>query len=391
MIQISNALLLSIAFLSKDGMAFSTAPHRTFSRTLGSSTSTTTLYGSKDNHRARMEKNLEDLMDRDWRLFRAKLVAQEEVETHIHDPHEHHEAHSHVHQAKARARAKQNQLHDDRQMKQEKFGNIFAAIFHKTNEEQEVNIFDGNSVGGASVHSMIPDTCKDPFVTRAEIPVLLQPKVTVDKHRWAHPLAHIEAGSVLIANEKLGGVFHQTVVLVIEHNDITGSTGIVINRPLGGNLNKVASETESNLDLSLKLAFNASPVTYGGPVMQEEYSILHGYGEVEGSKKIAPGIFVGGSEELMTEVRRKNMDAGEALFVKGHAAWVPNQLSREVAKGVWYPASVSSDFILRYAGAPVSDEDNKNDLWADVLTCLGGKFADIATSHSSKGDRRMTP
>eukprot|EP01083_Nonionella_stella_P317739 1158297_1 len=81
------------------------------------------------------KKNLEDLMDRDWRLFRAKLVAQEEVETHIHDPHEHHEAHSHVHQAKARAKAKQNQLHDDRQMKQEKFGNIFAAIFHKTNEE----------------------------------------------------------------------------------------------------------------------------------------------------------------------------------------------------------------------------------------------------------------
>lgn len=228
MIQIINAFLLSIAFLSKDGIAFSTAPHPTFSRTLASTTTTTTttLYGSKDSHRARMEKNLEDLMDRDWRLFRAKLVAQEEVETHVHDPHEHHEAHSHVHEAR------QNQLHDDRQMKQEKFGNIFAAIFHKTNEEQqqETNIFDGNSVGGASIHSMIPDTCKDPFVTRAEIPVLLQPKVTVDKHRWAHPLTHIEAGSVLIANEKLGGVFHQTVVLVIEHNDITGSTGIVINR-----------------------------------------------------------------------------------------------------------------------------------------------------------------
>ena len=66
-------------------------------------------------------------------------------------------------------------------------------------------------------------------------------------------------------------------------------------RPFSNNLNHIASATKSNVDLSLKLAFNSSPVTYGGPVMQEEYSILHGYGEVEGSKKVAPGVFVGGS------------------------------------------------------------------------------------------------
>jgi putative transcriptional regulator len=160
---------------------------------------------------------------------------------------------------------------------------------------------------------------------------------------------------------------------------------------LSGSLNKVASETDSNLDLSLKLAFNSSPVTYGGPVMQEEYSILHGYGEVEGSTKIAPGIFVGGSEELMKEVRKHNMRPDQALFVKGHAAWVPNQLSREVAKGVWYPASVSSDFILRYAGAPVNERDNSDDLWADILTCMGGQFEATAKNNSKKGDRRIMP
>jgi putative transcriptional regulator len=161
--------------------------------------------------------------------------------------------------------------------------------------------------------------------------------------------------------------------------------------PLSGSLNKVASETESNVDLSLKLAFNSSPVTYGGPVMQDEYSILHGYGEVEGATKIAPGIFVGGSEELMTEVRKHHMKPDQALFVKGHAAWVPNQLSREVAKGVWYPASVSSDFILRYAGAPVTEGDNTVDLWADILTCIGGRYEAIAKNHSKKGDRRIMP
>ena len=126
--------------------------------------------------------------------------------------------------------------------------------------------------------------------------------------------------------------------------------------------------------------------------MQEEYSILHGYGEVEGSKKVAPGIFVGGSEELMNEVRRCNLTPQDALFVKGHAAWVPNQLSREVSKGVWYMASCSNDFILRYAKDGAEESENKEaDLWAEVLHCMGGKYSNIAKKNSGKGDTRMMP
>lgn len=347
---------------------------------------------SKDNHRARFEKNLEDMMDRDWRLFRAKLVAQEAVEAKEAQIKAERTRKKNSENKNKNSKAKSYDVRDEKQAKQEKIGNFFSNIFANTKDMQDDNsIFNGDSIGGATADSMIPAHCEDPFLSKAEIPVLLQPKVKVDRHRWAHPLSHIEAGCVLVANEKLGGVFHQTVVLIVDHNDVTGSVGIVINRPMAGNLNKVASETRSNVDLSLKLAFNASPVTYGGPVGQQEYSILHGYGEVEGSKKVAPGIFVGGSEKLMTEIRRRNMDSSEVLFVKGHAAWVPNQLAREVSKGVWYPASVSSDFILRYAGAPITESDNKVDLWADILTCLGGKYAEIAKGHSNKGDRRMMP
>jgi len=163
-------------------------------------------------------------------------------------------------------------------------------------------------------------------------------------------------------------------------------------RPLPGNLLKVASETVSNVDLSLKLAFNCATVTYGGPVMQEDYSILHGYGEVEGSKKVAPGIFVGGSRELMDEVRSNNFDPHEALFIKGHAAWVPSQLSREINKGVWYTASVSPEFVLRYANASNKDKENQtDDLWYDILTCMGGKFSEIANRFAELGDRRVGP
>jgi putative transcriptional regulator len=123
----------------------------------------------------------------------------------------------------------------------------------------------------------------------------------------------------------------------------------------------------------------------------EEYSILHGWAEVDGSRKLAPGIFVGGSEELMNEVRMNRFNPKKALFIKGHAAWVAGQLSREIAKNVWYPVAASSDLILRYAGAPTTEQDNAQDLWSDILACLGGEYADMARKYGTRGDKRSMP
>lgn len=145
----------------------------------------------------------------------------------------------------------------------------------------------------------------------------------------------------------------------------------------------------TTLDLSLKLAFSKAPVTYGGPVNADQFSILHGFGEVDGSRKLAPGIFVGGSEVLMDEVRMNRLDPSEALFVKGHAAWVAGQLTREISKGVWYPASVSSDLVLRYASA--TTDDDRSDLWSEIMHCMGEEFSTIAQANAGRGDHRMMP
>lgn len=164
------------------------------------------------------------------------------------------------------------------------------------------------------------------------------------------------------------------------------------NRPFSDNLLKTADGCEKcNIDTTLKMVFSKAPASYGGPVMLDQFSTLHGYGEVDGSKKVCRGVFVGGSAALMTEVNKKNMDPKEVLFVKGHAAWVPGQLSREIEKGVWYVAACSSDFILRYAGAPISVDDNPRDLWADILSCMGEKYETVAKANSGKGDKRMAP
>jgi len=340
-----------------------------------SSTNTVSLGMAKDNDRARQERDFEDMMGDDWRVFRAKLIDQEKIEA------------AGTGDAQDISKSENDWINGP----VDSFGRTFSRpdeipSSHIPTQDfiQEYNdfsIFNGDNIGGAGV--------QDPFTTDTEKVAVNDNKINFDKHRWAHPISHVETGCILMANEKLGGVFHQTVILVVNHDEHTGTTGVCINRPLPGDLIQVASETMSNLDQNVKMAFNEASVSYGGPVMEADYSVLHGYGEVEGAKKVAPGVFVGGSQELMECVEKNNVDQSEVLFVKGHAAWIPSQIEREVSKGVWHIASVSPDFILRYAGAPICSGDNAYDLWSDVLTCMGGKYAEVARRYAGRGDMRI--
>ncbi|KAL7558069.1 hypothetical protein ACA910_009256 [Epithemia clementina (nom. ined.)] len=367
----------------------------------------------KNSDRAHIERNLEEAMDNDWRVFRAKLVAKEKLETQRQVDRK---QSSMTGGNSSNSKLKTAEENDQKLQRQAQLGDLFAgalsSIFKSKappEPSSETSIFAGDLVGGAHFiprpevgRSRVDGqdggqgsqggiVHEDPFVSEAELPLLL-PETTIDKHRWAHEIPHVEPGCVLIANEKLGGVFHQTVVLVIEHHESSGTFGVVINRPMEGDLRKVASNPKSKLDLSLKMAFHNSKVAYGGPVLTDEFSVLHSFGEVEGARKLCSGVYIGGSEELMMQVRLGAMDPSRALFVKGHAAWVPGQLNREIQKGVWYTAAVSSDFILRYAGVELTPDDNPNDLWTDILSCIGGKFEEIARRHGGTGDsRRVMP
>jgi putative transcriptional regulator len=177
---------------------------------------------SKNSDRAHIERNLEDMMNNDWRVFRASLVAQERAEKT--DPNS--SSASHL-GAGGDGLQKQGQLSD---MFAGAINNIFR---NKANSDtKRENIFAGDSVGGA-LPGDTDDTIfvfEDPFVSAEELPLLLKPKVKINKHRWAHEISNVEPGCVLVANEKLGGVFHQTVVLIIEHHESSGSIGVVINR-----------------------------------------------------------------------------------------------------------------------------------------------------------------
>ncbi|GMH63796.1 hypothetical protein TrRE_jg6010 [Triparma retinervis] len=189
---------------------------------------------------------------------------------------------------------------------------------------------------------------------------------------WAHPIHQVEHGSVLIANEKLGGVFSRAVVLMLSvgHGK---STGVVINRPLDGTLKDAA---DCNVAKPIQSTFASSTVSYGGPVKEEDLAILHSNPIASGSREIIPGVFVGGSEGLRKLVCLREFHPTKALFTRGRAEWIPGQLDREIDRGVWRVASASPSLILRHASA--GREQSESGLWNDILTTMGGEYANIS-------------
>jgi putative AlgH/UPF0301 family transcriptional regulator len=201
------------------------------------------------------------------------------------------------------------------------------------------------------------------------------------EYRWAHPMDNLETGCVLVASETLGGLFYGKVLLVVDHSS-AGSTAIVVNSLFPGGLAQVSANQGSVLDDQLLSAFPTTDVAYGGNVRMAEYSLLHGFGEVEGAKRVTPGVYFGGESALVNEVSNGRFDPQNALFVKGKVTWSPGRLQAEIDSGKWYIGSASPNFILRNAGATLSEHDDPSDLWKDILTCMGGQFANIADKYA---------
>lgn len=198
--------------------------------------STWSLAMSKNSDRAFIERNLEDAMNNDWRLFRAQLIAKEKAE-HLED--------TTTKKAQVQSQQHPQSIVENEVARQGQLGDLFAGAIQnifksprndKSSDEQEHTLGSSSKSRHQSDEKLflgegIGEGTPDPFASVAELPLWFEIKTpNVSKHRWAHEIPHLEPGCVLLANEKLGGVFHQTVVLIIEHHETTGTFGVVINR-----------------------------------------------------------------------------------------------------------------------------------------------------------------
>lgn len=121
--------------------------------------------------------------------------------------------------------------------------------------------------------------------------------------------------------------FDGTVVLLCTHDDQEGTVGLTLNRPLDVPIEQVLPDAHFLHDAEV-------PLLWGGPVGQDCLHVLSGPdGDPESVLPILPGVFFGGSLEL---VRRVFQGQGDLRFFLGYSGWSPGQLDDEIAAEAWH-------------------------------------------------------
>jgi putative transcriptional regulator len=242
---LTSSLLVALLVTTNGVSAFHASPVR--------QTASSSRLFSKNSDRARTEHMLEKSMGDDWRSFRAKLVAREHAEKAANKKSSKKDqerqdlavsSSNSTSTEEVSSDANKKKSDDERELSRTgQLGDMFEAaistIFKKKGSSSSSSKASKPPSSNSSVRTV--DTSEmpaleellyqDPFASAEELPIHIKPQdYTFDSHRWAHPMDHIEPGCVFLANERLNGVFHHSVVLVVDHHPGTGTTGIVINR-----------------------------------------------------------------------------------------------------------------------------------------------------------------
>lgn len=170
-------------------------------------------------------------------------------------------------------------------------------------------------------------------------------------------------GRLLVSTPQLDdGVFHRSVILVLQHDD-NGAQGVVLNKPLGADVDAVLPGWGEHI---------AAPQTLfqGGPVQLD--SAL-GLVTFRGDEDPPPG-----SKRLFGSVAILDLDTPPLLVMPevnglrifaGYAGWTTGQLEGELRRGSWMVVdSLPSDLLT----------DDPDRLWEQVLRRQRGELAFVA-------------
>ena len=168
-------------------------------------------------------------------------------------------------------------------------------------------------------------------------------------------------GKILVSEPfLLDSYFKRAVILLGEHSE-DGTVGFILNKPTDLNLNDALEDFPP---------FEV-PLYFGGPVQTDTIHFLHTIGEkLEGSKKILPGIYWGGSlEALKLMIETDQVKKEDIRFFAGYSGWEPNQLNDELKGKTWLISQGKRDFAFA---------EHPEELWGQVLRTMGSQYAVLA-------------
>ncbi len=152
--------------------------------------------------------------------------------------------------------------------------------------------------------------------------------------------------------------FSKSVVLLVEHNTLEGTIGLIINKPVHLKLNEVVKDFPE-VDF---------PLFLGGPVHPERLFYLHTLGEqIPGSIEVQDNLYWGGDiKKLMEMIELNLVTPSQVKFFIGYAGWEPGQLDREMGENSWIVSQSSVKCVLA---------DKPETLWSNILKRMGSDYA----------------
>ena len=184
-----------------------------------------------------------------------------------------------------------------------------------------------------------------------------------------------KAGRLLVATPLLGDPnFKRAVILVVEHEEVQGTLGVVLNRPTEIGVGQV-------LEQWTELASEPSVVFRGGPVAPSSalaLAMIPGQEEPVGWRPLdgAPALARLGLLDLDTPPRLLAPAITSLRVYAGYAGWSPGQLESEIGEGAWYVLAAQPGDV--FAADP-------SRLWRRVLRRQEGELAFLATYPDDPG------
>jgi putative transcriptional regulator len=177
------------------------------------------------------------------------------------------------------------------------------------------------------------------------------------------------AGRLLVATPLLGDPnFRRTVVLVVEHEEIQGTLGVVLNRPTKISVDQVLDQW-TDLVTDPPMVFNGGPVARSSALA---LALVPGTDEPLGWRALdgAPSLARLGLLDLDTPPSVLAPAIQSLRVYAGYAGWSPGQLESEIDEGAWYVVAAEPGDVF----APDPDA-----LWRIVLRRQEGDLAFLAT------------
>merc|ERR1719387_2230615 len=168
----------------------------------------------------------------------------------------------------------------------------------------------------------------------------------------------LHAGGFLVSTDNIrSGIFHRSVVLMVEHSR-WGAWGFIVNKPSSGSLQRrkhwsirmLAAEEEESLPVSARGWEGA-----GGPVLQDSF-VAHLCNSSEAPCSQAQEVLEGvwWSEESLEQPQLVGGPPQRYLRLHGYAGWAPRQLEMEIARHAWTIVNASQGLVFA---------EDTTDLW----------------------------